>query len=132
MSKYMAFTEASFKNSATLVASLIEIGCVNIKQGEDLEMGRYYREQNAQKAEIIIPRYTIDNNFGDIGFVCANDGSYTPVMDDLDRERALGGHFLTRLRTTYNEKVVAQVAARLRGTMHRTESGNMLKIKVRY
>jgi hypothetical protein len=24
-------------------------------------------------------------------------------MDDLDRERALGGNFLTRLRATYNE-----------------------------
>lgn len=132
MSKYLSFSEVVFKDRATLVAALAEIGCSNIKQGDNLEMGRYWAEQTKQTADIIIPRRTIGNSFGDIGFVRTSDGSYTPIMDDLDRERALKGNFMTRLRSAYNEQVVREVAARVHGTMHRTQEGNVLKIKVRY
>lgn len=132
MSKYLSFTEVSFKDGETLIAALTEIGCNNIKQGVGLEMGRYWAEQTKQHSDIIIPRNTIGNSFGDIGFVRGSDGCYTPVMDEYDRRRALGGKFISRLRAAYNEKVVNQVAARLRGTMHRTENGNVLKIKVRF
>lgn len=132
MSKYLSFTEVVFKDRATLIAALIEIGCTNIKQGSAIEMGRYWAEQIKQTADIIIPRNTIENSFGDIGFVRGSDGSYTPVMDEYDRSRALGGKFISLLRAAYNEKVVSQVAARVRGSMHRTEIGNVLKIKVRF
>lgn len=95
-------------------------------------MGRYWGEQSRQLADVIIPRDTIGNRFGDIGFVRTDDGSYTPIMDDLDKERVLDGNFMTRLRTAYNERVVAQVAARLQGSVRREMCGNVLKIKVRY
>lgn len=132
MSKYLSFTEITFKDRATLVAALSDIGCSAVKQGDALRMGRYWDEQKSQTADIIIPRYTVGNSFGDIGFVRHADGSYSPVIDDLDSTRALGGKFVSRLRAAYNERVVAQVAARVRGTMHRTESGNVLKIRVRF
>lgn len=132
MSKYLSFTEVVFKDRATLIAALTEIGCTNIKQGSAIEMGRYWAEQIKQTADIIIPRNTIENSFGDIGFVRGSDGCYTPVMDEYDRTCALNGKFISRLRAAYNEKVVTQVAARVRGSMHRTETGNVLKIKVRF
>lgn len=132
MSKYLSFTEVSFKDRETLVLALVEIGCKKITQGINIEMGRYWNEQTKQAADIIIPRNTIGNSFGDIGFVRGSDGCYTPVMDEYDRERVFGGMFISRLRTAYNERVVAQVATRLNGTMRRETNGNVLKIKVRF
>lgn len=132
MSKYLSFTEVSFKDRETLAIVLVEIGCTKIKQGINVEMGRYYDEQIKQTADIIIPRNTIGNRFGDIGFVRGSDGCYTPVMDEYDRERVFGGKFISRLRTAYNERVAEQVASRLKGTMRRETNGNVLKIKVRF
>jgi hypothetical protein len=132
MSKYMTFTEAVFKDRELLIAALEEIGCKEIKQGEDLEMGSYYSEQSTQRVEILIPRNSIGNCYGDIGFVRSESGDYAPVMDDLDRSLALNGRFITQLRTAYNERVVKKVAARLRGTIHRSVEGGVVKIKVRY
>ena len=132
MSKYMTFPEIVFKDRDLLLASLEEIGCKDIRQGANLEMGRYYSEQLEQKVEIVIPRGAIGNSFGDIGFVRTESGEYRPVMDDLDRGRALNGQFIPKLRASYNERVVSKVAARLRGTIHRAVEGGVVKIKVRY
>jgi hypothetical protein len=132
MSKYMTFPEVVFKDGDLLIAALEELGCKDIRQGSNLEMGRYYSEQVAQKAEIVIPRGAIGNSFGDIGFPRTESGEYRPVIDDLDRSRALNGQFIPKLRATYNERVVTKVAARLRGTIHRSVEGGVVKIKVRY
>ena len=132
MSKYMTFPEAAFKDRDLLIAALEEIGCSYIRQGADLEMGRYYSEQLEQKVEIVVPRGAIGNDYGDIGFELTESGEYRPVMDDLDRSRALNGRFIPKLRAAYNERVVAKVAARLRGTTHRVVEGGVVKIKVRF
>jgi hypothetical protein len=132
MSKYMTFPEVAFKDRDLLIAALEEIGCKDIQQGANLEMGRYYSEQLEQKVEIVIPRGAIGNSFGDIGFAWTESGEYRPVMDDLDRSRALNGRFIPMLRAAYNERVVAKVASRLRGTIHRAVEGGVVKIKVRY
>ena len=132
MSKYMTFPEVAFKDRDLLIAALEEIGCRYIRQGADLEMGRYYSEQLEQKVEIVIPRDAIGNSFGDIGFARTESGEYRPVMDDLDRSRALNGRFIPMLRAAYNERVVTKVAERLRGRVHRAVEGGVVKIKVRY
>jgi hypothetical protein len=132
MSKYLAFTEAVFKDRELLVSALAELGCANVQQGKDLPLGRYWAEQTAQTADLIIPRYTIGNNYGDIGFVRGAEGSYSVILDDLDQARVLDGKFLPRLRTAYHEQAVAQIAARLRGTMQRSTQGHVHKIKVRF
>jgi Protein of unknown function (DUF1257) len=95
-------------------------------------MGRYYSDQLQQRAEIIIPRNTIGNYYGDIGFRRSENGEYTPVIDNLDQNQVLNGQFISRLRATYNERAVGKVAARLRGTIHRAVEGCVVKIKVRY
>ena len=132
MSKYMTFPEVAFKDRELLIAALEDIGYGYIRQGADLEMGRYYSEQLEQKVEIVIPRGAVGNSFGDIGFALTESGEYRPVMDDLDRSRALDGRFIPKLRAAYNERVVAKVAAKLRGTIHRSAEGGVVKIKVRY
>jgi len=132
MSKYMTFNEVVFKDRDLLVGALEDIGCKEIRQGENLEMGHYYSDQLPQRAEVIIPRDTIGNYYGDIGFRRSENGEYTPVIDNLDQTRALNGQFIPRLRAAYNERVVGKVAARLRGTTHRTVEGGVVKIKVRY
>ncbi|MGH9842209.1 MAG: hypothetical protein ACREEM_25945 [Blastocatellia bacterium] len=132
MSKYMTFTEVVFKDRDLLVGALEDVGCKQIRQGERLAMGRYYDEQIEQRAEIVIPRYSIGNDYGDIGFARSEGGEYTPVMDELDRKRALNGWFIPQLRAAYNERAVAKVAARLRGTVQRSVEGGVVKIKVRY
>jgi len=132
MSKYLAFTEVVFKDRALLVSALESIGCTGIGQGEGLAMGRYWAEQDETRADIIVPRGTIGNSFGDIGFTRVEGGAYAPVLDDLDKTRALGGKFLPRLRAAYNELAIAQVAARVNGTMQRTVNGGVVKIRVRF
>jgi Protein of unknown function (DUF1257) len=132
MSKYMTFNEVVFKDRDLLIGALEDIGCKEIRQGENLEMGRYYSDQSPQRAEIIIPRNTIGNYYGDIGFRRSESGEYTPVIDNLDQNHVLNGQFISRLRAAYNERVVSKVAARLRGTVHRAVEGNVVKIKVRY
>jgi len=132
MSKYLTFPEVVFKDRELLVAALGDIGCKEIKQGERLVMGRYYAEQVQQRADIIIPRHGIGNDYGDVGFERSEIGEYAPVMDELDRRRALNGQFLPKLRAAYNERVVNKVAIQLRGSVHRTVEGGLVKIKVRY
>lgn len=83
-------------------------------------------------ADIIIPRYSVGNSFGDIGFQLTEAGGYAPVIDELDKDRALGGRFIPLLRAAYNEHAVAEVATRVRGTLHRTQQGGVVKIKVRF
>ena len=132
MSKYMTFTEVVFKDLDLLVAALEDIGCEEIRQGENLAMGRYYSEQLQQHADIVIPRDKIGNFYGDIGFHRSEKGEYTPVIDDLDGRLVLNGQFIPRLRAAYNERVVSKVATRLRGSVHRSVEGGIVKIKVRY
>lgn len=132
MSKYMTFPDVAFKDRDLLIATLEELGCKEIRQGESLEMNSYYTEQLRQKAQIVIPRGQVGNVYGDIGFERTENGDYRPVMDDLDRSRALKGRFISQLRAAYNEGVAKRVAARLRGTVHRTVEGGVVKIKVRY
>src|SRR5262247_2320886 len=132
MSKYMTFTEVVFKDRELLIGALEDIGCKEIRQGDNLEMGRYYSDQLRQKAEIIIPRNTIGNYYGDIGFQRSENGEYRPVIDNLDEREVLNGQFIPRLRATYNERVVSKVATRLRGTVHRAVECGVVKIKVRF
>ncbi len=132
MSKYLTFTEIAFKDRETLTIALTDIGCQTIREGVDLEMGRYYNEQTPQRADIIIPRQTFGNVYGDIGFGRQADQSLTPIIDDLDRSRVLDGQFISKLRVAYHERVVNQVARRLRGTVQRVVEGNVIKLRVRY
>jgi Protein of unknown function (DUF1257) len=129
MSKYLTFTDVVFKERDLLVAALEDIGCNQIGQGEDLEMGSYYSEQSKQKVAIVIPRDSIGNRYGDIGFERTESGDYIPIIDDFDRCHALNGKFITQLCTAYNERVVKRVAARLHRTIHRTVEGGIVKIK---
>ncbi len=132
MSKYMTFPEVAFKDRDLLIAALEDIGCGCVRQGAELDMGRYYSEQLERKVAIVVPRGAIGNRYGDIGFELTDGGEYRPVMDELDRSRALDGRFIAKLRAAYNERVVAKVAARLRGRVHRAVEGGVVKIKVRF
>lgn len=132
MSKYLTFTEITFKDQETLVTALEDIGCRTIWCGVNLQMGRYYNEQTSQVADIILPRQTFGNGYGDIGFQRQSDQTLTPIIDDLDRSRVLKGEFLPKLRAAYHERVVQQVAARLRGTVQRVVEGGVIKLRVRY
>ena len=133
MSKYLAFNEVVFKDREMLLQALEDIGCRNVQVGTDLQMGHYFAEQREQEqtADVIIPRRSIGNAFGDIGFV-RTDAGLAPVLDEYDQPRVLGGQFIARLRAAYNERAVQKVAARVRGTIQRTVTGNVTKIKVRF
>ena len=39
------------------------------------------------------------------------------MIDELDEARALGGKFIPLLRAAYNERAVAEIATRVRGTL---------------
>jgi len=133
VSKYLAFNEVVFKDREMLVQALEDIGCQNVQAGTDLPMGRYFAEQREQNqtADVVIPRHSIGNSFGDIGFV-RTDAGLAPMLDEYDQPRVMGGKFITGLRGAYNERAVQKVAARVRGTIHRAVTGHVTKIKVRF
>lgn len=132
MSKYLTFTDIAFKDRDTLALALLDLGCQTLRHGVEMEMGRYYSEQVSQRADLIIPRRTFGNLYGDIGFQRQADQTFTPIIDDLDRGCVLDGEFIPKLRVAYHEQVVRQVASRLRGTVQRVVEGGVIKLRVRY
>jgi hypothetical protein len=67
----------------------------------------------------------------DLGFAHTSEG-YFPIISQYDQRTLPGGRFLPRLRVAYAERVVETVRKRLRGSIHRTTEGSIVKLRVRY
>ena len=131
MSKYLAFTDIVFANEALLIAALGDLGYTEIERGEELPLFGYRGDMRAERAHLVVRRKHIGTASNDLGFARTSQG-YTPIISEYDQRTLLGGTFLARLRTAYNEQVVAEVNRRVSGTLQRKVEGATVKLKIRY
>jgi len=131
MSKYLTFTDVVFKNEALLLAALAELGYTTVESGEALPLFGYQGDERRERAQLVVRRKHIGVASNDLGFARTTEG-YTPIISEYDQSTLHDGKFITRLRTAYNERVVAEMQKRLHGTLRREWQGSVLKLKIRY
>jgi hypothetical protein len=131
VSKYLTFTDLVFKDRALLIGALNELGYGEVDEGDALPLYGYRGDERPETAEIVVRRSQLGSLSNDLGFVRTEDG-YVPIISEYDQGALHGGRLLASLRTAYSERVVAEVARRLRGTVHRTVEGSLVRIRVRY
>lgn len=131
MSKYLTFSDIIFKDEALLLAALAEVGFTEAERGESLPLYGYRGDQRAERAQLVVRRRHIGPASNDLGFAHTEQG-YTPIISEYDQRTMLNGHFLPRLRTAYNERVVKELQRRLRGSLRCEQQGAVLKMKIRY
>jgi hypothetical protein len=131
MSKYLTFTDIVFKNEALLLAALAEMGYTTVERGEALPLYGYQGDERTERAQLAIRRKHIGVASNDLGFARMAEG-YTPIISEYDHRTLHDGKFITQLRTAYNERVVAEMQKRLRGTLRREQQGKLIKMKIRF
>ncbi len=131
MSKYLAYPDIIFKDRDLLLASLAELGFTQVEEGQDLPLYGYQGDRRSETAALVVRRQHIGSGSNDLGFARTPQG-YFPIISDYDRRTLLGGRFLPRLRVAYAERVVESVRKRVRGSIHRTTEGSIVKLRVRY
>ena len=131
MSKYLTFTDLVFKDRALLIGALHDLGYGEVDEGEALPLYGYHGDRRPETAEIVVRRRHLGSLSNDLGFT-RTEGGYVPIISEYDRSALHGGRFLAELRTAYSERVVAEVARRLRGSVQRTSEGKLIRIRVRY
>lgn len=128
MSKYLTFTETSFKNLETLLAALRQCGITQIEQGTKIKLNGWGNQK--QTADVVIRKNVIGASFGDVGFRKTDKG-YEVIVDDLDVNRIHGGKFMPTLKTAYHEQAAQKLATSIHGTVTRRIEGGKIKIIIR-
>lgn len=131
MSKYMTFTETTFKDRECLLNALRECGYAETEEGESLSLYGYQGDRRAETAQIVVRRKFIGGASNDLGFQKTEAG-YVPVISEYDRRTMMQGKFLNNLRTNYSLKSAEKLARNLRGTLHRERVGATIKIKIKF
>ncbi len=131
MSKYLHYSEITFKERRLLLGALADLGYPQVEEGEALPLHGYRGDRRPETAELVVRRQHLGSASNDLGFRRTQAG-YTPVISEYDERTLLGGQFLVNLRTAYAERVVEEVRRRLHGTARRALEGSLVKIYVRY
>lgn len=133
MSKYLTFTDVTFKDKKLLLKALAQLGYtdVEVHDGEGANLIGYHGDTRADKANVIVRRKYIGTASNDIGFRKTAKG-YVPIVSEYDRGYARGGHFLPDVRTKYNELTAREVAKQLGGVVHKSEKSGKITLTVRY
>jgi Protein of unknown function (DUF1257) len=131
MSKYLAYPDMVFRDRQLLLEALSELGFSSVDEGNELPLFGYAGDRRPETAALVIRRHYIGSASNDLGFARTSEG-YFPLISDYDSRTLLAGRFLSRLRVAYAERVVESVRKRLRGTVHRSTEGSIVKLRVRY
>jgi Protein of unknown function (DUF1257) len=131
MSKYLAYPEVVFRDRSLLLESLAELGFSCVEEGDALALYGYAGDRRPETGALVVRRAHIGSARNDLGFARTSDGYY-PIISEYDSRTLLARRFLPRLRVAYAERVVESVRKRLRGTVHRTIEGSIVKRRVRY
>lgn len=128
MSKYLTFTETSFKNLETLLAAIRQCGYTQIEQGVKIKLNGWGNQKKT--ADIVLRKNVVGATFGDVGFRKTDTG-YEILVDDLDINRIHSGKFLPSLKTAYHEQAAQKLATSIHGTVTRRVEGGKIKILIR-
>jgi Protein of unknown function (DUF1257) len=131
MSKYLAYPDVVFCDRQLLLDALSELGFSSVEEGDELPLFGYAGDRRPETASLVVRRQQIGSASNDLGFARTSEGYY-PIISDYDSRTLLAGRFLPRLRVAYAERVVESVRKRVRGTVHRSTEGSIVKLRVRY
>ncbi len=133
MSKY-AISLTEFKEEKHLVEALRDMGYHPQVESEGARLNRYYSEQEAKTAHVIIRRHELPGAFGDIGFVRDAGGRFRMIADEIDEYGGYGTKWLGRVRQLYKEKQTL-AAARAKGyilkkrEVVKTQAGDQVRLQ---
>jgi Protein of unknown function (DUF1257) len=131
MSKYLAYPDVVFRDRQLLLEALSELGFSSVEEGDELPLFGYAGDRRPETAALVVLRQQIGSASNDLGFAKTSEGYY-PIISDYDSRTLLAGRFLPRLRVAYAVLVVESVGKRVRGTVHRSTEGSIVKLRVRY
>ncbi len=131
MSKYLAYPDVVFRDRRLLLDSLAELGFSSVEEGDAVPLYGYAGDRRQETAALVVRRQHIGSASNDLGFARTSEGYY-PIISDYDSRTLLAGRFLPRLRVAYAERVIESVRKRLRGSVHRSVEGSIVKLRVRY
>jgi hypothetical protein len=92
LSRYLAYPDVVFRDRQLLLASLAELGFVDVEEGDDLPLFGYHGDQRPETAALVVPRQYIGVGSNDLGFARTADGYY-PIISEYDRRTLLSGQF---------------------------------------
>jgi hypothetical protein len=112
MSKY-AEEKTEFKEAELLIEALKAVGFDVVENHEVAQnLIGYMGDTRKDKANIIIRRHFISVASNDLGFKRNENGTYTAIISDYDRNCGYNNKWLTNLKTEYARAGVMRQARR--------------------
>jgi hypothetical protein len=131
MSKYYTYTDRVYASRECLLAALNDLGYETVEEGDTLPLYGYRGDRRAETAHLVVRRRYVGAASNDLGFARTEKG-YVPIISAYDVRTLRGGQFLRDLGLAYGEAVARELARRVRGSVHRTVQGSVVKLVVRY
>jgi hypothetical protein len=93
-----------YKDRECLVAALGEMGYTNVEVNDVPQtLFGYHNDARKEKANVIVRREHISSAANDLGFVKAEDGTYSAIVSSFDSGKHNAG-WMTALKVAYTEK----------------------------
>jgi hypothetical protein len=104
--------QTQYKDRDCLVAALNAQGYKEVEVHEvATNLYGYHDDMRAQKANVIVRRKFVGTAANDLGFIKAEDGTYSAIVSEFDSEKHNEGWF-KHLKKAYTEAVDMKTAAR--------------------
>lgn len=104
------YQKTCYKDRDCLVEALGEMGYKNVEVNDTAQnLYGYHGDMRSQKANVIVRRCYVDRSANDLGFVKAEDGTYSAIVSSYDSGKHDAQWFLG-LKRAYTEKVDMKTA----------------------
>src|SRR5271157_3264638 len=100
-----------YKDRDCLVEALKEMGYAEVEVHDiATNLYGYHGDLRQQKANVIVRRKYVGTAANDLGFVKANDGTYTAIVSDYDSRAHNTSEWFLKLKCAYTERVDIKTA----------------------
>ena len=104
------YQKTQYKDRDCLVEALGEMGYKNVEVNDVAQnLIGYHGDTRSQKANVIVRRKDISSAANDLGFVKAEDGTYSAIVSDYDSGKH-NTQWMTKLKIAYTERVDMKTA----------------------
>lgn len=102
MSRYVEIDTPEFRDCASLVQALKDIGYAEVETGDRLPLYGYHGDMRPETAEVVVRRRYVGSASNDLGFARQTDGAYKMIVSEYDRARVASKLIDLRQRYTVN------------------------------
>jgi hypothetical protein len=104
--------KTQYKDKTELILALGDMGYSTVEDHEvATNLVGYHGDTRAQKANIIVRRQYVGSAANDLGFIKAEDGTYSAIVSAYDSGKH-NAQWFTRLKRAYVERVDIKTAAK--------------------